>query len=284
MAKSFVRPTHGSAKNLSAAVRYGSSRPVRSVPVPVAQVEELNPPVSAFLENESRFPLQVDRSGPLFCGKASNARRRASTLSGAPSPRDDSSGRASSQPPSSAQSRPSPSSASPLPQRPRSLSQIDTGALRSSRCVGDEQFTSVRPRSIARIRHSIRIVRPSNFVVGDNLGWWGNFRKPGGAFEIRGYGLGQMPNTVTGEIGALPTGDHAGQADPGATLVVPGRGPRGGVRPSPRAPKARLYEHPEVVPQLTHLWQLPLGIMIEPHSGQVGASLRAMKLKLPFPP
>ena len=35
---------------------------------------------------------------------------------------------------------------------------------------------------------------------------------------------------------------------------------------------------PLVVPQLTHLWQLPLGIMIDPHSGQVGASLRAMKL------
>ena len=38
------------------------------------------------------------------------------------------------------------------------------------------------------------------------------------------------------------------------------------------------YEQPEVVPQLTHLWQLPLGIMIDPHSGQVGASVRAMKL------
>jgi hypothetical protein len=29
------------------------------------------------------------------------------------------------------------------------------------------------------------------------------------------------------------------------------------------------YEQPVVVPQLTHLWQLPLGIMIDPHSGQV---------------
>ena len=38
------------------------------------------------------------------------------------------------------------------------------------------------------------------------------------------------------------------------------------------------YEQPLVVPQLTHLWQLPLGIMIDPHSGQVGASVRAMKL------
>ena len=38
------------------------------------------------------------------------------------------------------------------------------------------------------------------------------------------------------------------------------------------------YEQPEVVPQFTHLWQLPLGIMIDPHSGQVGASVRAMKL------
>ena len=38
------------------------------------------------------------------------------------------------------------------------------------------------------------------------------------------------------------------------------------------------YEQPLVVPQLMHLWQLPLGIMIEPHSGQVGASVRAMKL------
>ncbi len=38
------------------------------------------------------------------------------------------------------------------------------------------------------------------------------------------------------------------------------------------------YEQPLVVPQFTHLWQLPLGIMIEPHSGQVGASVRAMKL------
>ncbi len=38
------------------------------------------------------------------------------------------------------------------------------------------------------------------------------------------------------------------------------------------------YEQPDVVPQLTHLWQLPLGIMIDPHSGQVGASVRAMKL------
>ena len=38
------------------------------------------------------------------------------------------------------------------------------------------------------------------------------------------------------------------------------------------------YEQPLVVPQFTHLWQLPLGIMIDPHSGQVGASVRAMKL------
>ena len=37
-------------------------------------------------------------------------------------------------------------------------------------------------------------------------------------------------------------------------------------------------EQPLVVPQFTHLWQLPFGIMIEPHSGQVGASVRAMKL------
>ena len=37
---------------------------------------------------------------------------------------------------------------------------------------------------------------------------------------------------------------------------------------------------PDVVPQFTHLWQLPFGIMIDPHSGQVGASVRAMKLKL----
>jgi hypothetical protein len=28
------------------------------------------------------------------------------------------------------------------------------------------------------------------------------------------------------------------------------------------------------VPQLVHLWQLPFGTMIEPHSGQVGASVR----------
>ena len=37
-----------------------------------------------------------------------------------------------------------------------------------------------------------------------------------------------------------------------------------------------------MVPQFTHLWQLPFGIMMEPHSGQVGASVRAMKLKFPF--
>ena len=35
---------------------------------------------------------------------------------------------------------------------------------------------------------------------------------------------------------------------------------------------------PEVVPQLTHLWQAPFGTMMLPHSGQVGASDRAMKL------
>src|SRR3954467_6771637 len=36
-----------------------------------------------------------------------------------------------------------------------------------------------------------------------------------------------------------------------------------------------------------HLWQEPFGIMIDPHSEQVGASVRAMKLyaawPLPFP-
>ena len=49
--------------------------------------------------------------------------------------------------------------------------------------------------------------------------------------------------------------------------------PRGGEREPDQT-----YEQPLVVPQLTHLWQLPLGIMIDPHSGQVGASVRAMKL------
>ena len=48
--------------------------------------------------------------------------------------------------------------------------------------------------------------------------------------------------------------------------------------PFRRAVQLAGYEQPEVVPQLTHLWQLPLGIMIDPHSGQVGASVRAMKL------
>lgn len=47
------------------------------------------------------------------------------------------------------------------------------------------------------------------------------------------------------------------------------------------------HEQPLVVPQLMHLWHEPLGTMIEPHSAQVGASDRAMKLKegrpLPFP-
>ena len=38
------------------------------------------------------------------------------------------------------------------------------------------------------------------------------------------------------------------------------------------------YEQPLVVPQLVHLWQLPLGTMIDPHSGQVGASVRTKKL------
>ena len=33
-----------------------------------------------------------------------------------------------------------------------------------------------------------------------------------------------------------------------------------------------------MVPQLVHLWQLPLGTMIDPHSGQVGASVRTRKL------
>gem|GEM_PF-5212882 len=156
------RVSHGSARNRSATVRYGSSRPVTSLPVPVAQVDESTPPASARLENESRFPLHIDRSGPLFCGKAPNACRRASTLSAAPNPRDESSARPFSQPPSSAQSRPSPSSANPLPQRPRSLSQISVGIFRSSRYVGDEQPASTRPRSTGRIRHSTRIVRPSN--------------------------------------------------------------------------------------------------------------------------
>ena len=32
-----------------------------------------------------------------------------------------------------------------------------------------------------------------------------------------------------------------------------------------------------MVPQLVHLWQLPLGTMIDPHSGQVGASVRTRK-------
>ncbi len=41
-----------------------------------------------------------------------------------------------------------------------------------------------------------------------------------------------------------------------------------------------------VVPQLIHLWQFPLGTVIEPHSGQVGASLRTRKpyISLPFWP
>src|SRR6185369_15538428 len=60
----------------------------------------------------------------------------------------------------------------------------------------------------------------------------------------------------------------------------------GPARPSPeRAERGSLHRRdfqdqlqPLVVPQFTHLWQLPLGIMIEPHSGQVGASVRAMKL------
>jgi len=34
---------------------------------------------------------------------------------------------------------------------------------------------------------------------------------------------------------ALPTGDSTSKADPGPTLVVPGRGPRGGVLPFPRS-------------------------------------------------
>ena len=67
------------------------------------------------------------------------------------------------------------------------------------------------------------------------------------------------------------------------------RGVEGGTNPglkpgawSPK-PLALCQLQPLVVPQLVHLWQLPLGIMIDPHSGQVGASLRAMKLKLPLP-
>ena len=40
------------------------------------------------------------------------------------------------------------------------------------------------------------------------------------------------------------------------------------------------YEQPLVVPQLTHCGSCRLGIMIDPHSGQVGASVRAMKLWL----
>jgi|HubBroStandDraft_2_1064218.scaffolds.fasta_scaffold73188_3 hypothetical protein len=65
-------------------------------------------------------------------------------------------------------------------------------------------------------------------------------------------------------------------------LVVRTRAPKQKGEPS-RAPLFASslpdrYEQPEVVPQLTHLWQLPLGIMIDPHSGQVGASVRAMKL------
>jgi len=83
----------------------------------------------------------------------------------------------------------------------------------------------------------------------------------------------------SGPASRRPREGPAGRGPP-----LPASAEGASVLPSPRAPKARLYEHPEVVPQLTHLWQLPLGIMIEPHSGQVGASLRAMKLKLPFPP
>ena len=48
--------------------------------------------------------------------------------------------------------------------------------------------------------------------------------------------------------------------------------------------QSKVYEQPVVVPQLTHLWQLPLGTVIEPHSGQVGASLRTRKLYIsPWP-
>ena len=57
---------------------------------------------------------------------------------------------------------------------------------------------------------------------------------------------------------------------------------KGREAPSPKRDfagrRSAAQEQPLVVPQFTHLWQLPLGIMIDPHSGQVGASVRAMKL------
>src|SRR4051812_7119513 len=74
----------------------------------------------------------------------------------------------------------------------------------------------------------------------------------------------------------------AGEGSGAATATRtphPGPLPASGERGSDRAGRVdRDYEQPLVVPQLTHLWQLPLGIMIDPHSGQVGASVRAMKL------
>jgi len=77
-------------------------------------------------------------------------------------------------------------------------------------------------------------------------------------------------------------------ASPSAKVGASGSGlPRPKTKREGRSPPVRrssgvvladAYEQPLVVPQLTHLWQLPLGIMIDPHSGQVGASVRAMKL------
>ena len=73
-------------------------------------------------------------------------------------------------------------------------------------------------------------------------------------------------------------GLQARDSSPGRAVVVGLRAPSWSPEPEARSFVLTDYEQPEVVPQLTHLWQLPLGIMIDPHSGQVGASLRAMKL------
>jgi hypothetical protein len=80
------------------------------------------------------------------------------------------------------------------------------------------------------------------------------------------------PTVVLGHEEGLRSGEHLlllATKQKGRTLSGP---------PFGRGVRLAGYEQPEVVPQLTHLWQLPLGIMIDPHSGQVGASVRAMKL------
>src|SRR6478752_10021939 len=124
---------YGRAKKLFATVRYGSSSPVSSEPWPDAHVRHSKPSTSAVLEKESRSPEQVVRSGPPSLGRVSNATRSASSFSGAPRPFDVNAARPSSQPPSSNQTSPSASTANPLPQSPRDLSQRRIGCSRSSR-------------------------------------------------------------------------------------------------------------------------------------------------------